>query len=60
MSKTNMTPSKQKQTHITIDADTKAILTARQDQLSSMFGFKPTLSQTLRSVLKKEDAEVSA
>lgn len=56
MSKTNMTPSKQKQTHITIDADTKAILTARQDQLSSMFGFKPTLSQTLRSVLKKEDA----
>lgn len=58
MAKTNTVPSNPKgSTQIAIDAETKALLSKRQEELAGQFGFKPTLSQTLRSVIKvKEDA----
>ena len=40
--------------NITVDADIIAILNAKAAELEETFGFKPTVSQTLRYVLKKE------
>lgn len=40
--------------NITVDADIIEILSAKADELEAMFGFKPTVSQALRYVLKKE------
>lgn len=40
--------------NITVDADIITILTAKGEELEERFGFRPTVSQTLRYVLKKE------
>lgn len=40
--------------NITVDADIIDILNTKAAELEDMFGFKPTVSQTLRYVLKKE------
>ena len=40
--------------NITVDADIIDILNAKAAALEETFGFKPTVSQTLRYVLKKE------
>lgn len=40
--------------NVTVDADIIEILAAKADDLEATFGFKPTISQTLRYVLKKE------
>lgn len=40
--------------NITVDADIIAILKTKAAELEETFGFKPTVSQTLRYVLKKE------
>jgi hypothetical protein len=40
--------------NITVDADIIEILRAKANELEEAFGFKPTVSQTLRYVLKKE------
>ena len=40
--------------NITVDADIIDILNQKATELEAGFGFKPTISQTLRYVLKKE------
>ncbi len=40
--------------NITVDDDIIDILAAKAAELEATFGFKPTISQTLRYVLKKE------
>ncbi len=39
--------------NITVDADIIEILRARSEELSQTLGFRPTVSQTLRHLLKK-------
>jgi hypothetical protein len=39
--------------NITVDSDIIDLLNAKADDLTEMFGFRPTLSQTLRYLMKK-------
>lgn len=39
--------------NITIDADIVDLLNAKADNLTETFGFRPTLSQTMRHLMKK-------
>lgn len=45
---------------ITIDAETKTIVETEQASLEVDLGFKPTLSQTVRHIIKKSTAHVPA
>ena len=40
--------------NITVDEDIIALLNQRATELEFGFGFKPTISQTLRHIIKKE------
>ena len=39
--------------NITVDSDIADLLNAKADDLTEMFVFRPTLSQTLRHLMKK-------
>lgn len=43
--------------NITVDADIIDIINTKAAALEETFGFRPTVSQTLRHVLKKEQAQ---
>lgn len=50
----NMKDGKPRYKGITIDADLAEALNARADELFDQFGFRPTISQTLRHIMMKE------
>jgi hypothetical protein len=39
--------------NISVDSDIADLLNAKADDLAETFGFRPTLSQTLRHLMKK-------
>ena len=39
--------------NIAVDAELVKVISATSDELEPVFGFRPTLSQTLRHLLKK-------
>lgn len=40
--------------NVTVDADIIALLNGKAEELDKQLGFRPTVSQTLRYILKKE------
>jgi|GEM_PF-6315780 len=38
--------------NITVDAEVQELVSRQQDKLEGVFGFRPTISQTLRYMLK--------
>jgi hypothetical protein len=46
---------KQQTKNITVEADLVEVLNKTADKLSAGLGFRPTLSQTIRYVIKKMD-----
>jgi hypothetical protein len=41
--------------NISVDADVIALLNSKADELEGRFGFRPTLSQTVRYLVRKEN-----
>lgn len=51
----NKTPSgATRYKNITVDTDIIALLKAKADELEAMFGFRPSISQTLRHMILKD------
>ncbi len=50
-------PDKKKYKNITVDTDIVDILNSLADELVNSFGFRPTLSQTIRHLVKLHDPE---
>lgn len=40
--------------NVTVDADLVAAINQRADELEPIFGFRPSISQTIRHTFKKE------
>lgn len=49
--------SKAKTKNITVDADLVEILGKKADELADVFGFRPTLSQTVRHLIRNSEGK---
>jgi hypothetical protein len=54
MPKENKPGEPPKYRNVTVDADLVEMMNQKANELELIFGFRPTLSQTIRYVLKKE------
>jgi hypothetical protein len=54
MPKGNKPGEPPKYRNVTIDADLVELMNREADELEPIFGFRPTLSQTIRHVIKRE------